>query len=174
MYHRRKPNIRREIESVGEEKEVKGGKANQDEEDKEDSNVLPEDTNKSVIALSGTTGQKSSSSAGRSAPSSSISEHRRVESDAEKKQDPTSVVNSQPNKHNKPSDNLGGLDLTDSEAKELLSSLDKKGQLFKHGSTRSVFFIPNDSSKPIQATKKRSDWHTILPKRIKINRMGFL
>ena len=54
MYHRRKPNVRRQIENIGEEKGAVSQKGNEDDTGKEDKdeNILPEDTNTSVVKLS--------------------------------------------------------------------------------------------------------------------------
>ena len=72
MYHRRQPNVRRQIEEIGEAKQVSGssqkeGKDDTAQEDKDD-NILPEDTNKSVVKLSGSTGGRSESSHGKTSP----------------------------------------------------------------------------------------------------------
>ena len=62
--------------------------------------------------------------------------------------------------------------LTTEEATKYLSTPEKRGEKFKHGSTRSVFFIPNDTSLNVQATRKRADWKDILKKNIKASSIG--
>ena len=175
LYHNRKPNIRREIENIGEEKgEVKGNEESKEEET--ESNVLPEDTNKSVVLLSGKTGQKASSSSSSSSTRINLDEQRAIQGDLDKQEEdseeksglpPPNKGENKEEKSDSASDNL-----TEKELAELSVPQEKRGKPFKNGSTRSAFFIPNDTSLPIQATRKRAGWKSILPKRIKAGKIG--
>ena len=65
LYDQKRPAIKREIESVSETKAVVKTEEQGEDQGEKDANMLPEDTNKSTITLSGTTGSSSSSSSSR-------------------------------------------------------------------------------------------------------------
>jgi len=169
LYNQKQPNVRRQIEEIGEEKDaIKGDEDEENEEEKGD--VLPEDTTgKSVVKLSGSTGGRShgKTSLRDSSESPTPKEEAKMSSSsniADRRDEPLSKGSSSvlPQFHpNLPK-----------RVQDILKQTDQNGKPFRQGTTRSPFFVPNDESKPVQSALLRGAWKTLESKSIRSDKIG--
>jgi len=181
MYHRRQPNVRRQIENIGEEKEVSGSDdtAQEDKEDKDDN--LPEDTNKSVVKLSGSTGGRShvKTSLRDSSESPTPKEEQKMSSSsnvAEQKEIEESI-RGDPEKEDKSKESVSSVlpkfnPNLPTRVKDIVEQTKLTGESFIKGSTKSPFFVPNDETLPIQFALTRGEWKQLSSKTIRSDKIG--